>query len=35
MQACGLQATVIKCNGNNTVDVRFKDGTIVRNQSFK
>lgn len=35
MQACGLQATVIKCNDNNTVDVRFKDGTIVRNQSFR
>ena len=35
MQACGLQATVIKCNDNNTIDVRFKDWTIVRNQSFK
>lgn len=35
MQACGLSATVIKCNDNNTVDVRFKDGTVVRNQSFK
>lgn len=35
MQACGLSATVIKCNDNNTVDVRFKDGTIVRNQSIK
>ena len=30
----GLIATVISHNENNTADIQFQDGTVVKNQSY-
>ena len=34
IQKNGSSATVISHNENNTVDIQFQDGTIVKNQSY-
>lgn len=34
LQKNGLTAAVISHNENNTVDIQFQDGTVVKNQSY-
>ena len=31
---CGMEATVIRYGGANDIDVRFEDGTIVKNRTY-
>ena len=34
MMNCGMEATIIRYNTNKDIDVRFKDGTVVKHKSY-
>ena len=35
MMNCGLEATIIRCSGYNDIDVRFSNGEVVINRSYR
>ena len=35
MMNCGMEATIIRYNTNKDIDVRFKDGTLVKHRQYR
>ena len=35
MMNCGMDATIIRYNTNKDIDVRFKDGTLVKHRKYR
>ncbi len=35
MMNCGMEATIIRYNTNKDIDVRFKDGTLVKHRKYR